>query len=129
MLNTEQYIKDWDYRHYLAYMYVAVADSDYDISEEELKVLHDKLAPTIFDEANYQEMYKEVLDVYKHQNDNEVFNFLSELSKKHITSNDQKEKVLNDIHEIIDADGHESGTETIMFMSIRKVLNNSNINS
>ncbi|MCO6500076.1 MAG: TerB family tellurite resistance protein [Vicingus serpentipes] len=125
MLNTEQYIKNWDYRHYLAYMYIAVANSDYEISEDDLKVLHDKLAPTIFDEANYQEMYKEVLDVYEQQNDNEVFNLLFQLSKKHITSNEQKEKVLKDIHEIIDADGHETGNETIMFMSIRKILNNS----
>ena len=122
MLNTEQYIKNWDYGHYLAYMYIAIASSDYEISKDELKVLHDKLAPTIFDEENYQEMYKEVLDVYDQQNDNEVFKFLSELSKKHITSNEQKEKVLKDIHEIIDADGHETGNETIMFISIKNIL-------
>jgi len=124
MLDTKKYIENWDYRHYLAYMYIAVANSDYEISEDNLKILHDKLAPTIFDEANYQEMYKEVLNVYEQQNDNEVFILLSELSKKHITSETQKEKVLNDIQEIIDADGYETGTETIMFMSIRKILNN-----
>lgn len=124
MLDTNQYLKDWSYKHYLAYMYIAVASSDYEISEDELDVLHRKLAPTIFEESNYQEMYTEVKKVYQHQNDNEVFNFLSELSKKHITSADQKIKVLNDIHDIIDADGHETSNETIMFINIRKILNN-----
>ena len=69
-------------------------------------------------------MYDEVLHIFNKQNDNQVFNCLTKLSEKYITSEEQKKKVLQDVHDIIDADGHESGSEHIMFMTIRKILNN-----
>ena len=123
MKDLKFYQENWDYRHFLAYMYIAVANSDYEISEEDLDELHTKLAPSLFDEAHYQEMYNEVLKVYNKQNDIEVFTFLSSLCAKYITTEEQKQKVLADIHDIIDDDGHETESEHIIFMSIRKILN------
>jgi hypothetical protein len=124
MIDIKHCVDNWDYRHFLAYMYVAVANSDYEVTEDELDELHTKLASTIFGEEDYQDMYNEVLRIYNKQNDSKVYDCLATLSKKHITTEEQKQKVLNDIHDIIDADGHESGSEKIMFMSIRKILNN-----
>ena len=123
MLYTNYFEENWDYRHFIAYMYVAIASADYEISEEEKDVLHDKLAPTIFEEDSYKELFNDVLKIFKKHNDNEVLEFIEALGKRHIKDDEMKEKVLNDLHEIIDADGHESGTETIMFISIRKILN------
>jgi hypothetical protein len=123
MKDLAYYQENWDYRHFLAYAYIAVANSDYEITEEDLNEIHNKLAPSIFNEKEYQEMYHEVLKVYNKQNDNEVFQFLESLCEKHISSEDQKQKLLKDIQDIIDDDGHESGNEHIMLMSIKKILN------
>ena len=117
-------IENWDYTHYLAYMYVATVNADYEVTEEELEELHDKLAYRVFGEESYQEMYNEVIKVFISQNDNQFYSCLTDLSKKHITSNEQKEKVLQDIQDLINADGHETGSEHIMFMSIQKILAN-----
>lgn len=124
MKDLAYYQENWDYRHFLAYIYITVANSDYEISEVDLDELHSKLAPALFNETTYQEMYHEVLMVYRKQNDNEVFHFLETLCKKHINSEEQKQKVLQDIQDIIDDDGHETGSEHIMYMTIKKILNN-----
>lgn len=123
MINTSEIVSNWDYRHYLGFLYIAVASADYNIGEDEKEKLHDKLAPSLFSEENYKEMYSEVIKVYKKLNDNETYNFISELSKKHVTCQDTKEKVLNDLKDIIDADDHETPNETIMYITIRKILN------
>jgi len=123
MKDLAYYKENWDYRHFLAYIYITVANADYEISEVDLEELHSKLASTLFNETDYQEMYNEVLMVYRKQNDNEVFQFLEVLCKKHINSDEQKKKVLQDIQDIIDDDGHETGSEQIMYMSIKKILN------
>lgn len=123
-MDIKHCIENWDYTHYLAYMYVAIVNADYEVSEEELEELHNKLAYRVFGEESYQELYNEVIKVFKKQNDNQVYSCLTDLSKKYITSNEQKEKVLQDIHDIIESDGNESGSEHIMFMSIQKILAN-----
>jgi len=125
MVNIEKIEKNWDYRHYIAFLYIAVASADYEIGEDEKDALHEKLAPTIFDEENYKELYNEVLKLYARLNDNETYNFISSLSKKYVTCDDTKEKVLKDLKDIIDADDHETPNETIMFITIRKILNTS----
>ena len=99
MKDLAYYQENWDYRHFLAYAYIAVANSDYEITEEDLNEIHNKLAPSIFNEKEYQEMYHEVLKVYNKQNDNEVFQFLESLCEKHISSEDQKQKLLKDIQD------------------------------
>lgn len=116
--------KNWDYQHFITYVYIAIANADYDISEDEINLLHEKLDPIISDnEGNFKGNYDEVLKVYNSHNDNSVYNFISEISKKFITNEQQKEQVLKDIQEIIAADGHEFSTEKIMFMAINKLLN------
>ncbi|MCB9361741.1 MAG: TerB family tellurite resistance protein [Flavobacteriales bacterium] len=123
MINTTEFINKWDYRHYLAFLYIAVASADYDIGEDEKDELHAKLAPSLFNEENYKELYNEVLKVFGKLNDNDTYNFISDLSRKHVTCNETKEKVLKDLKDIIDADDHETPNETIMYISIRKILN------
>ena len=123
MKDITYYQENWDYRHFLAYMYIAVANSDYEISEADLDELHQKLAPNLFNEKAYQEMYHEVLKVYQKQNDNEVFQMIENLSVKYIDTVDKKQQVLKDIEDIINDDDYESGSEHIMLMSIKKILN------
>ncbi len=123
MINTLEILNKWDYRHYLAFLYIAVASADYNIGEDEKDELHEKLAPSIFDEDNYKELYSDVLKTYSKLNDNDTYNFIADLSKKHVTCNDTKEKVLQDLKDIIAADDHKTPNETIMFISIRKILN------
>jgi len=123
MKDITYYQENWDYRHFLAYMYIAVANSDYEISEADLDELHQKLAPNLFNEKAYQEMYHEVLKVYQKQNDNEVFQMIENLSVKYIDTDDKKQQVLKDIEDIINDDDYESGSEHIMLMSIKKILN------
>jgi uncharacterized protein YwgA len=123
MINTTEFINKWDYRHYLAFLYIAVASADYDITEEEKDELHAKLAPTLFSEENYKELYSEVLKVFKRLNDNETYNFIEDLSRKHVTNEETKEKVLNDLKDIVTADDYETPNEIIMYISIRQILN------
>jgi hypothetical protein len=123
MINTLEILNKWDYRHYLAFLYIAIASADYNIGEDEKDELHEKLAPSIFDEDNYKELYSDVLKTYSKLNDNDTYNFIADLSKKHVTCNETKAKVLQDLKDIIDADNHETPNETIMYISIRKILN------
>lgn len=122
-MNIKHATENWDYTHYLVYMYVVIANSDYEVTAIQLDELHRKLAHHIFGEDSSEQMYDEVMKIYKHQNDIQVFNCIESLSKKYITNEEQKQKVLKDIHDIMESDGHESGSEHIMFMSIKKVLN------
>ena len=123
MKDITYYKENWDYKHFLAYMYIAVANSDYEISEEDLNELHQKLSSSLFSEAKYQELYREVLKVYTSQNDMEVFNLIESLATKYITTDGKKQQVLKDIQDIINNDDYETGSEHIMLMSIKKILN------
>jgi hypothetical protein len=68
-------------------------------------------------------LYSEVLKVFKRLNDNETYNFIEDLSRKHVTNEETKEKVLNDLKDIVTADDYETPNEIIMYISIRQILN------
>ncbi|HCQ30588.1 MAG TPA: hypothetical protein DIU39_09895 [Flavobacteriales bacterium] len=124
MKNQDYFDHNWTYTHFLIYLYTCIAASDYNISEEEIDQLHLKLDSIFLPEDEVERMFKEVLSVYKKQNDVEVIEFINHFAKKYIQSADEKRKILADLQEMIKADGIEEPGEIIMYLTIKKIFEN-----
>ncbi len=122
MHNTDYFDKHWSYTHFLIYLYTAIAASDFNISEEEIDQLHLKLDSIFLPEQEVNRIFKEVLSVYKKQNDVEVIEFINHFVKKYLSSKEEKQKILNDLQDMINADGIVEPGETVMFFTIQKIF-------
>jgi len=122
MQNQEFFDHNWSYTHFLIYLYTCIAASDYNISEEEIDQLHLKLDSLYMPGQEVDRIFKEVLAVYKKQNDVEVIEFINHFAKKYITSAEEKQKILADLEDMINADGIVEPNEKIMFFTIKKIF-------
>jgi nicotinamide mononucleotide adenylyltransferase len=124
MNNQEYFDNNWTYTYFLIYLYTCIAASDYNISEEEIEQLHLKLDNIFLPEQEVERMFREVLSVYKNQNDIEVIEFINHYAKKYLQTTDEKQKILADLQEMIKADGIVEPGEKIMFLTIKKIFEN-----
>jgi tRNA U34 2-thiouridine synthase MnmA/TrmU len=122
MDSNDYFDQQWTYTHFLVYLYTVIAASDFNISEEEIDQLHVKLDSLFLPKQEVNRIFKEVLSVYKKQNDAEVIDFINHFAKKYLASKEEKQKILNDLQDMINADGKVEAGETLMFFTIKKIF-------
>lgn len=123
MINNKLIDKTWTKDHYMIYLYLCVANADYNMSDSELEKLHSKFDDREEDlDRNYSTYIKDVLREYKQHTDMEMNDFIIDYAQKFCNDSKSKEKVMSDLKEIIEADGIVKDVETIMYRNIKRMI-------
>ena len=120
MIDKEQ-TKNWQYEHFVIYLYLCIADSDYNISDDEIEEIHDKVSKTL-NSGNYMKTITEVLREFKNHTDYEKTDLVSNYAEKYCKDENVKNKILKDLEDVMEADGIIKSVEMIMFRYIKKTL-------
>ena len=120
MIDKDQ-TKNWDYEHFVIYLYLCIADSDYNISDDEIEEIHQKVSKTL-NNGNYMKTITEVLREFKNHTDYEKTDIIGSYASKYCTSETVKDKILGDLEDVMEADGIIKSVEMIMFRYIKKTL-------
>ncbi|MBL4715178.1 MAG: TerB family tellurite resistance protein [Bacteroidia bacterium] len=123
MINKELIDSSWTPDHYMIYLYLSVANADYNLSDDELEALHSKFDDR--EEAldrNYSTIIMDVMKEYKQHSDFEMNEFIMDYSDKFCSDQETKVKIMADLKDIIEADGIVKDVETLMFRNIKRML-------
>lgn len=115
-------VSKWVYEHFLAYLYLSIADSDCTISDSELENIKTKAFKTM-DENRCSLAVKEVYKEYRSHNEEERRDFIRNNIQKYLRTNAIKQKVIQDLEATVHKKDEDS-VEYIMFRYIRKTINN-----
>lgn len=115
--------ESWGYNHFVIYLYLCVANADYNLADEEIETFHSKFDQLHIEDKDYGTVIKEVLQEYKNHSDKEMNEFIMDYSKKLCKENAQKVQILNDLKDIIQADGIVKDVESMVYRNIKRMLN------
>lgn len=118
----ENVTTSWVYEHYLVYLLLSIADSDYMISDKELEEIRCKTFPTL-DEQRCIGLIKEVYREFWSHTEEERRNYIVRNAAKYLRTASIKNKVIHLLQDVITNKAEES-EEHIMFRFIRKAINN-----
>ena len=118
---VEDLIKSWDNIQFVAYLYICIGKSDYSLVDEEISEIIEKLSGKLPPKET-REAYDEALKVYNIQSDTEIINFIKLHTKDFFINDDDRKKVLQDLEDIMEADGIIKDVEMIMYRFIKKTL-------
>ena len=118
---VEDLIKDWQRIHYVAYLYICIGKSDYSLVDEEISEIIDKLGDK-WSDTETKEAYEKAMKVYTLQSDTEIISFIKMHTKDFFNSEEERKSLLQDIEDIMEADGIIKDVEMIMYRFIKKTL-------
>lgn len=121
MINNNT-INNWVYEHFVCYLYLCIADADYNISDDEIDKIHEKISRSLKHGKNYIKIIAEVLNEFKNHTDYERTDFINKNVKKYCIDSNTKSKIISDLEEIMEADGIIKSVEMIMFRYIKKTI-------
>jgi len=116
-------IKKESHEYFVTYLYVCVALSDYNLADEEVMEIYDKLRPFNLNEDQIRNLLKEVIKEYSKHSDAESIDFIKKHCSSICQSQQEKEKIFKDLEDIINADGIVKDVELIIYRNIKKILN------
>ncbi|MDX2196900.1 MAG: hypothetical protein NW207_10815 [Cytophagales bacterium] len=120
-------INNWKVEHYIAYLYLSIADSDNETTDEELALVTKKLKK-LFDEyyqgahLNHVVVMQEVLAEIKNHTDQEKTEIINNLNKKFPLEEFQKMDIISDLTDVIESDDSVSSSEHYMLSFLRAVM-------
>lgn len=121
MSKVEELVKNWENIHYVAYLYICIGKSDYSLVDEEITEIIDKLKEKM-PNSDTKNAYEKALKVYNMQSDTEIISFIKLHTKDFFNTDDDRKKVLQDLEDIMEADGIIKDVEMIMYRFIKKTL-------
>lgn len=113
---------DWTYEHFIAYIYLSIAGSDYSIDQEELSQIGLKVNESIQNNAKSKEIVKAVRADISGKSDREITAFIEENVGKFLPEKADRDKVIEGMEDIIVADDNVDSTEMVMFRFVKKAL-------
>ncbi|MFN3405503.1 MAG: hypothetical protein ACK40G_15490 [Cytophagaceae bacterium] len=113
---------NWVYEHYLAYLYLSIADSDCFISQNEMDNISCQAFKSL-DSDRCRKLVKEVYIEFLSHTEEERRAYIKENAGKFLRTESIKTKVIHDLEELVE-DKDEESEEQIMFRYIRKSINN-----
>jgi uncharacterized tellurite resistance protein B-like protein len=126
MIN-QNVINDWKVEHYIAYLYLAIADSDNDTTDEEIAMASRKMKK-LLDEyykdthLNHSLVLENVLGEIKAHSDAEKTDMINTFNKKFKLDDFLKTDLVSDLTDIIESDDNVSTSEHYMLSFVRLVL-------
>lgn len=103
----------WSYNEFLAYLLLYAANADFEINEEERKLLLSGL--NTYD-------YNKISKAFDKCNDYERLQIIGTYRDLYYPDDESKEKILNDLRNVFLADEEYNSVERAVFMGLRKVL-------
>ncbi len=103
----------WSYNEFLAYLLLYAANADFNINDEERKLLLSGL--NTYD-------YNNISKAFDKSNDYERLQVIESFRDSYYPDDHSKEKLLNDLKKIFLADEEYNSVERAVFMGLRKVL-------
>lgn len=127
MVNTKL-TSGWKAGHYVAYLYLAIADADNNTTSEEIAMSKRKVKAVIDeylkgDGINSDTVVDEVRAEIKEHTDQEKTDLINEFNKKFKLPEDAKMDIVSDLTDIIESDDQVQAAEHYMLSFIRLVLN------
>ena len=120
MIN-QQLVNDWGYEEFVIYLYLCVADADYNLKKDELDLLLEKVMYTLGGpRIRYESKLDKVFLEFTHHNDNDKIQVINEKAK--ICKKSESEKIIEDLENAMKQDFMHKSVEIIMFRFIRKTL-------
>ncbi len=126
MINNS--VNSWHEAHFVAYLYLVVADSDAETTNDELVMAMRKSKKIISEYhpsslAGYESLFEIVKDELVHHEDGERKSTIDMLAKKIKLDSDLKTDVISDLNDIISSDDSVKDSEHSTVNYIRLVLN------
>ncbi len=126
MVNSK-IVDGWKAAHYVAYLYLAVADADNDTTADEIAMSKRKVKSVLdeyykSDGVNHDSIVEEVREEFKHHIDSEKTDMINAFNKKFKLENDAQRDIVSDLTDIIESDDHVQAAEHYMLSFIRVVL-------
>lgn len=113
---------NWTYEHFITYICLSIADSDYSIDPEELTQIKKTLSRTISDEAKSSAIIKEVQSEIANHSDQQKTDYIEAQTPTFLPTPEAKAQAKQDMEEVIMADNNVDSTEMVMFRFIKKAL-------
>lgn len=114
---------DFKYEKFILYLYMVAAYADYQIQEEEIDLIRDKVSSRdLINVEVFDRTFNEVLLLFKSHNDFESMQYIEKQCKELEVSNEAKLKIYHDFQDIIMADGKEENIEKMNMYRFRKML-------
>ncbi len=124
-MQDNEIINNWDFNHFMIYLYLCIADSDYNITDDEIEEIEKKLQNNLLkDGEDSKKMIAEVLKEFKQHTDYEKTAFINENVKAYCTEESVKRKIITGLEDIMAADGVIKSVEIIMYRYIKKTIEN-----
>ena len=92
--SVDDLIKNWNNSHYVAYLYICIGKSDYNLVDEEINQITSKLGGSLSSEDT-KKVYEEALKVYNAQSDTEIISFIKKHSSDFSNSESEISSALN----------------------------------
>lgn len=112
----------WTKNHFLIYLYIVLAEADFNISKAEMKKIEIKMKKHISNENEFHKIFDEAFDLFESQNDAAVADFILHQASRLCGSKAEIDSIINDLKEIAYADNNESNEETLSLLNIKKIL-------
>ena len=121
MSKVEELVENWQNIHFVAYLYICIGKSDYSLVDEEINEIIDKLKEKM-PNTDTKDAYEMALKVYNLQSDTEIISFIKLHTNDFFNTENDRKKVLQDLEDIMEADGIIKDVEMIMYRFIKKTL-------
>lgn len=120
-------IKSWKADHFIAYLYLAIADADNETTIEEINMAQrkvKKLLDNYFKSSgsNHDTVVNEVLSEITNHSDAEKTDLINDFNKKFKLEDDCKTDIVSDLTDIIESDDKVQAAEHYMLSFIRVVM-------
>lgn len=113
---------NWTYEHFIAYICLSIAGSDYSIDAEELTEINAKINRTANDNSKTTQIVKEVSTEISNHSDQEKTDFIEANTSKFLPTPELKAQARQDMEDVIVSDDNVDSTEMVMFRFIKKAL-------
>jgi len=114
--------QNWNKEDYITYIFLCIAAADYDIADEELTVLKDRIAEIVGDNIDINASIDKVKDDVDYHDDDEKTEVIKRFTELFKPSFEEKNTICKILEDIIKADGVVEGIEMVIFRFIKKAL-------
>jgi len=121
-MNVKEVTQGWNKEHFITYIFLCIAAADYEIADEELTVLKERIAEVVGEDADIDEAINTVRDDVDYHEDDEKTEVISYYNQKYNPTIEEKDLICNILEDIIKADGIVEGIEMVIFRFIKKAL-------
>lgn len=113
----------YTYGKFILYLYLCAAYADYNVNEEEIDLIKEKMLKfNLMNAAEFDKNWQKVLHDFKKHNDFESMQHIEECADELHINKAQREKIYNDLKDIIYADGKEEEDEKLNLFRFKKML-------